>query len=73
MPATVSLPLTIGEAALRLGVRPWQVRRVYTRGLMPPAARVGAYRVIPEQDLPKVERALRQAGYLPAESEAAHE
>jgi DNA-binding transcriptional MerR regulator len=72
MPATVSVPLTIGEVAERFGVRPWQVRKLFTSGRLPPAARVGPYRVIPEQDLPKVERALRQVGYLP-ESEAAHE
>jgi DNA-binding transcriptional MerR regulator len=57
--------LTIGAVARLLGCRPWQLRRLYERGLLPPAPRVGAYRVIPRRELPKVEAALRQAGYLP--------
>jgi DNA-binding transcriptional MerR regulator len=62
-------PLTVGAVAKHFGVHPWQVRRVYERGLLPPAARVGAYRIIAVADLPLVEAALRQAGYLAAESE----
>ena len=46
------------------------VRRLYERGLLPPAPRVGAYRVVVKSDLPKVETALREAGYL-REREAA--
>jgi DNA-binding transcriptional MerR regulator len=60
-------PITIGSAAAQLGVEPWQVRRLYERGLLPPAARVGPYRVIDLGDLPRVKTALRDAGYLPAE------
>jgi DNA-binding transcriptional MerR regulator len=59
--------LTIGTVARRFGVPAWQVRRLFERGLLPPAVRVGAYRVVAEADLPRVEQALRQAGYLPAE------
>lgn len=60
--------LTVGSAAQRLGVAPWQVRRLFERGLLPPAARVGAYRVIRVDDLAGVECALRQAGYLGKET-----
>jgi DNA-binding transcriptional MerR regulator len=59
--------LTIGNIAARFGVPAWQVRRLFERGLLPPAARVGAYRVIAESDLPRVEEALRKAGYLRVE------
>jgi DNA-binding transcriptional MerR regulator len=66
----VTTPLTIGVVADRLGVTTWQVRRLFERGLLPPAARVGPYRVIDPADLQKVEAALRAAGYI-REKEAA--
>jgi len=56
--------LTLGDVADRFGVRIWQVRRLFERELLPPASRIGMYRVIAERDLPKVEAALRKAGYL---------
>jgi DNA-binding transcriptional MerR regulator len=62
MPST---PLTIGAVARRLGVRPWQVRRLFESGTLPEPSRVGAYRVVAENELPRIERALRKAGYLP--------
>jgi DNA-binding transcriptional MerR regulator len=61
-------PLTIGEVAGRFGVAAWQVRRLFERGILPPADRVGPYRVIEPADLPKVGAALRQAGYLGTEN-----
>jgi hypothetical protein len=63
--------LTTGAVARRYGCRPWQIRRLFERGLLPPAPRLGPYRVIPVSDLPKVERALREAGYLPEKAEVA--
>jgi hypothetical protein len=63
---------TTGDIARRYGVEPWQVRRVFERGLLPPASRVGPYRVVAAADLPTVERALRAAGYLTEKAEAAH-
>lgn len=63
---------TLGTLARRYGCSVWQLRRIFERGLLPPAARVGAYRVVAEADLPKVEAALRAAGYLAQESEASH-
>jgi DNA-binding transcriptional MerR regulator len=58
-------PLTLGAVALRYGCPTWQIRRLFERGLLPPARRVGAYRVVATSDLPLVEAALRVAGYLP--------
>jgi DNA-binding transcriptional MerR regulator len=60
---------TVGAVAERYGCQSWQVRRLFERGLLPPAPRVGAYRVIAASDLPQVEMALREAGYLPAVEE----
>jgi DNA-binding transcriptional MerR regulator len=62
-------PLTIGAVAQRYGVPSWQIRRLFERGFLPPAARVGTYRVISLSDLPRVEKALREAGYLPDTAE----
>jgi hypothetical protein len=63
---------TTGDIARRFGVEPWQVRRVFERGLLPPAPRVGPYRVVAGADLLVVERALRTAGYLPENAEVPH-
>jgi DNA-binding transcriptional MerR regulator len=59
---------TLGAVAERYGLQVWRVRRLYERGLLPPAERVGTNRVLRESDLPKVEQALRSAGYLPAQA-----
>jgi hypothetical protein len=56
--------LTLGTIARRYGLPVWKVRRLWERGLLPPAQRVGAYRVVAESELPRVEAALRDAGYL---------
>lgn len=61
--------LTVGSAARRLGCQPWQIRRLFERGLLPPAPRVGPYRVISPEELPRVREALLRAGYLHPESE----
>jgi hypothetical protein len=55
---------TVGSIAKRYGVAPWQVRRLFERGLLPEPCRLGFYRVLDEADLPVVEDALRRAGYL---------
>ena len=57
---------TTGQLAEHFAVRPWQVRRLFEDKLVTPSARVGAYRVVAEADLPVIERALRDRGYLPA-------
>jgi hypothetical protein len=63
--------LTLGVVAKRFGVKLWQVRRCFERGLLPPAARCANYRVVEERQLPAVEAALRRGGYLPSGKEAA--
>jgi DNA-binding transcriptional MerR regulator len=57
--------ITLGVVARHYGCKPWQVRRLFERGLLPPARRVGAYRIVSTDELPRVEQALRDAGYLP--------
>ena len=56
--------LSIGDVAKRLGCEGWEVRRVFTRGLLPEPARVAGYRAIPEQYIPTIKAALVKAGYL---------
>jgi DNA-binding transcriptional MerR regulator len=68
---TQDAPLTLGAVAKHFACQTWQIRRLFERNLLPPAARVGAYRVIAATDLPLVEKALRAAGYLPKNTEAA--
>jgi DNA-binding transcriptional MerR regulator len=58
------LAMTLGDVADHFGCEVWQVRRLYERHLLPPAARIGMYRIVDPDDLPKVEAALREAGYL---------
>ena len=60
---------TIGQIAERFGVPTWQVRRLFQRDLLPPAKRLGVYRVFGEEDLTAIEAALDKAGYI-ARSEA---
>jgi hypothetical protein len=68
--ATVSEYLTLGEAAGRLGTQLWKVQRLFDRGLMPEPRRIGRCRVLLEGDLPELEAALKQAGYIRAASHA---
>jgi hypothetical protein len=59
--------MTVGAVARYFGCRTWMVRRLFERGLLPPAPRMGPMRVVSECDLPVVERALLNAGYLAGE------
>ena len=59
---------TTGQLARHFGVALWQIDYLWRRGLLEEADRAGILRVVPEADLPKVEAALRRAGYLPKES-----
>jgi hypothetical protein len=59
---------TVGQIAARYAVPAWKVRRLFERGLVPQATRVGAYRVVPASELPVIEEALRLAGYMPREA-----
>jgi hypothetical protein len=57
--------ITLGEVATHFGCQLWQVRRLYERGILPPAPRVGTIRVVQVSDLPVIGEALEQAGYIP--------
>jgi hypothetical protein len=49
-------------------VKSWQIRRAYEKGLAAePKLRMGRYRIISSVDLPALEKALAQLGYLPAD------
>jgi hypothetical protein len=61
---TVVEHITLGAVARRLNVDLWQVRRLYERRILPEPPRVGQFRVVTEADLPTIEAALREAGYL---------
>ncbi len=56
--------LTLGDAGDHFNVREWQLRRLYSRGILPEPARVGRFRVIAVADLPAIESALRVSDYL---------
>jgi hypothetical protein len=62
MPVT----FTTGDLCRRYNVLPWQVLQAIRRGFLQEPNRVGIYRYWTEADLPRVESALRAAGYLPA-------
>jgi hypothetical protein len=66
----VSPYFTIGAVAAHFGCQPWQVRRAIERKLLDEPPRVGAYRVFVATDLPRIEAALRAAGYLPRQEVA---
>lgn len=57
---------TTGDAARLYGCPIWLMRQIFDQ-LEPPPQRIGGYRVIHDNDLKKVEAALRQIGRLPAE------
>lgn len=61
---TAAQPLTLGQIATRYGIQLWQVQRIYQRGLVPEADRIGRTRVVQPADLPSVEAALVKGGYI---------
>lgn len=67
---TVKNLLTIGEVGDHFGVQAWRVSELFNRGLLPQPQRVGRSRVVPVEDLPKIEKALKAAGYLPIKKPA---
>lgn len=58
--------LTLGQVAAELGITATQVKSLFEQGLLPPALRVGRWRVVPRDELPKVRVAAVKAGYLAA-------
>jgi hypothetical protein len=64
MNKTLSKFMSLDEVAKRLGCEVWQVRRVFEKKLLPPAHRIGMYRVVEKSELPRIRAALVKAGYL---------
>lgn len=56
--------LTVGQVGDLYGIQGWKVRRLFERKLLPDVGRVGHSRVIRRRELPRIEKALRAAGYL---------
>jgi hypothetical protein len=56
--------LTLGQVAQYFGRPTWVLQRLADQKRFP-FQRVGRYRVVPTDQLPAVEAALRAAGYLP--------
>jgi len=56
--------LTLGQIATRFGCQLWQVRRLYERGLLPEPERIGRTRIVRREDLPRIEKLLRESGYV---------
>jgi hypothetical protein len=56
--------LSLGQAAELLGVRDWQLDRVFRRGLAEEPPRSGRQRLIDRRSLPRLRQALTEAGYL---------
>lgn len=59
----VATNLTTGQIATMFGCQPHHVRRAIDR-FLPTPIRIGPYRAIPATDLPKVQKALEDAGYV---------
>jgi hypothetical protein len=66
----MSVKFTSGDLCKRYGVLPWQILQVIRRGFLAEPPRIGCYRYWDESDLPRVETALREAGYLQDEEVA---
>jgi hypothetical protein len=67
--------LTTGDVARHFQARQfqiqtWQILQAISRGFLEEPARFGIYRCWSPDDLPRVETALRKAGYLPAKEVA---
>lgn len=62
--------MTISEAAEVVGIREWQLGRLYERGLLSPPRKFGRYRLVRPDDLPAIIEAARVAGYLSTEAVA---
>ncbi|MFO0957502.1 MAG: hypothetical protein U0800_08545 [Isosphaeraceae bacterium] len=58
--------MTIGQAAAKLGAHAWQIRNLIKKGRLPEPPRLGPFRTYGEADLPSLETALIEAGYLKA-------
>ena len=55
---------TTGYLSRRFDVPQWQIDALFKRKLLPEPTRVGCYRVFAASDLPAIEAALIEAGYI---------
>jgi hypothetical protein len=62
--------LTTSRAARALGIDAWQVARLFERGLFEEPPRLGRFRMIGRDDLPRLREAAIRAGYLSADTAA---
>ena len=62
--------LTFGQVAGHFGVYLWQLQYLARIGRFPSASRVGNTRTLTEDNLPAIERAIRDGGYLKSTAEA---
>jgi len=60
--------LTTGELGDALGIQAWRIARLFERGLLPEAQRIGGRRLIPKSLIPVIVDALRARGGIAAES-----
>lgn len=56
--------ITLGEVSGRFGQPLWRMQYLCRTGKLPPTVRVGHFRTFDEDDLPAIEQALRDGGYL---------
>ena len=52
------------DVARQVGCRPWHIRRICEKGLLPEPPRVGRQRAFRPSDLPALRAALAKVGYL---------
>jgi len=60
--------LTTGELGDALGIQAWRIARLFELGVVPEPQRIGGRRLIPKSLIPAIVDALRERGWLPADS-----
>lgn len=56
--------MSLGDLSRRFGLPVWKIRRLFERKILPEPERVGRLRTFGPGDVPKIEKALKEAGYL---------
>ena len=64
MATTADDVLTIGEVGIFFGCQSWKIRRLIRLGKIQEGRRVGSVAIFCRGELPAIETALRNAGYL---------
>ena len=63
---------TTAEIAELLGVKTWQIQRLFTQRAVPDVSRFAGKRCIPRSMVPVLVDGLRSRGWLPEAANAAH-